>query len=204
MICFLDIETAKMEPEIGDFTLLLHRWREGDSTAEDALFERVLPDLRRLAHYLMSREQRNQTLQATGLVNEAYVRLVAAKDRDWRSRQHFFAISARIMRRYLIDVVRARRNAHFLPVDEMADFLPEKPHDVDLALFIDQQLNQLATIEPDWCRVVELKYFLGLTNEEAAEAMNVKLRTLQRTWADARKWLHSQMQIEKARAADAN
>ena len=71
-------------------------------------------------------------------------------------------------------------------------------------MFIDQQLNQLATIEPDWCRVVELKYFLGLTNEEAAEAMNVKLRTLQRTWADARKWLHSQMQIEKARAADAN
>jgi RNA polymerase sigma factor (TIGR02999 family) len=193
----------KMEPETGEFTLLLHRWRDGDSTAEDALFERVLPDLRRLAHYLMSRERPDHTLQATGLVNEAYLRLVAAKDRDWRSRQHFFAIAARIMRRYLIDAVRARHDAHFLPIDELGGFLPEKPQDVDMALFIDQKLNQLAAIEPDWCRVVEVKYFLGLTDEEAAEALNVKRRTLQRMWSDARKWLHSQMQVEKTRAAGA-
>jgi RNA polymerase sigma factor (TIGR02999 family) len=193
-----------MEPEMGELTLLLHQWREGDSTAEDALFERVLPDLHRLAHYLMSRERPDQTLQATGLVNEAYLRLVAAKDRDWRSRQHFFAIAARIMRRYLIDIVRARRDARFLPIDGMVEFLQEKPQDVDMALFIDHKLNQLAAVEPDWCRLVELKFFLGLTDEEAAEAMNLKTRTMQRMWSDARNWLHSQMQMEKADAAGAN
>lgn len=193
-----------MEPEMGDLTLLLHRWREGDSAAEDVLFRRVFPDLRRLAHYLMSRERPDQTLQASGLVSEAYLRLVAAKDRDWRSRQHFFAIAARIMRRYLIDIVRARGDTHFLPIDGMVDFLPGKRQDIDMALFIDQKLNQLAAIEPDWCRLVELKFFLGLTDEEAAEAMNLKPRTMQRMWSDARNWLHSQMQMEKADAAGAN
>src|SRR5258706_11339493 len=89
-----------MSEKTGDITLLLHQWRSGSRTAENELFALVLPNLRRLAHYLMKGERKGHSLQATELVDQIYMRLVAAKDRDWRSRQHFFAISARAMRRY--------------------------------------------------------------------------------------------------------
>jgi len=153
-----------------------------------------MPNLRRLAHYLMRRERKGHTLEATELVEQIYACLGAAKDRDWRNRQHFFAIADRAMRRYLIDYARARPNAEFLEWEEMENLLPADTPKLDLAITMDQLLNRLADTRPEWCMVIEVKYFLGLTDEEAAEALGLKLRTLQRTWRDARQWLFEQME----------
>src|SRR5262245_20392861 len=107
-----------------DITALLHRWREGDRAAEDALFTAVLPNLRRLAHYFIRRERPGHTLQATEIIDEVYFKLVAAKDRDWRSRGHFFAIVTRAMRRYLIDYARGRPNTQFVALEGLENLLP--------------------------------------------------------------------------------
>jgi RNA polymerase sigma factor (TIGR02999 family) len=170
-------------------TLLLHKWREGDREAENQLFVLVLPNLRRLAQYLIRGERKGHPLQPTELVNQAYFRLVAAKDRDWRNRRHFFAIAARIMRRYLIDQAR-RPHPEMVALDDIKEFLPANSDKLDLAIVIDRLLDQLAATHPEWCDVVEVKWFLGLTDEEAAEALGIKLRTLQRMWSDARQWLY--------------
>ena len=108
----------------GDITHLLHKWRDGSRTAENELFTIALPNLRRLAHHLMKGERKGHTMQATELVDQIYVRLVAAKDRDWRNRQHFFAIAARAMRRYLIDHARDRPNAEFVALEGIENLLP--------------------------------------------------------------------------------
>jgi RNA polymerase sigma factor (TIGR02999 family) len=173
----------------GDITQLLHRWRDGSREAENELFNLVVPDLRRLARYLMKGERKGHTLQATELVDQIYLRLVRAKDRDWQNRGHFFAIAGRAMRRYLIDHARGRPDAEFVALEGIREFLPADSAKVDLALTVDQLLNQLAETQPEWCRLVEVKYFLGLTDEEAAEALGLKLRTMQRMWLDARQWL---------------
>jgi RNA polymerase sigma factor (TIGR02999 family) len=178
---------------MGDITQLLHRWREGSSDAEAELFELVMPDLHRLAAYLMRRERADHTMQATELVDQIYVRLVAAKDRDWQGRKHFFAIAARAMRRYLIDHARARPDAEFLTLDGLENFLPVDRARIETALTVDRLLDRMAGINPDWCTLVELKYFLGLTDDEAADTMGVKLRTMQRMWSDARDWLFEQV-----------
>src|SRR5215471_21380876 len=107
--------------EMGEITQLLHRWREGSREAENELFALVLADLRRLAQYLMKGERKGHSLQPTELVDQIYFRLVAAKDRDWQNRQHFFAICARVMRRYLIDHARRRLDGEFVTVDGMRD-----------------------------------------------------------------------------------
>ena len=112
--------------------------------AENELFNLVFPNLRRLAHYLMKRERKGHTLQATELVDQIYFRLVAAKDRDWRNRRHFFAIAARAMRRYLIDHARGRPDAEFVALEGIEDFLPADSAKVDLAITVDRLLDQLA------------------------------------------------------------
>jgi len=178
----------------GDITGLLQRWREGDRDAENELFERVVPDLRRLARYLMSRERRGHSMQATELVDQVYLRLVDAKDRDWRNRGHFFAIAGRAMRRHLIDHARGRPNANFVALDDIQNLLPADAGKVETAMSVDALLDRLAQVQPEWCTVVEVKYFLGLTDEEAADALGMKLRTMQRMWLDARKWLFEQME----------
>lgn len=178
----------------GDITGLLQRWREGDRAAENELFERVLPDLRKLARYLMSRERRGHSMQATELIDQVYLRLVDAKDRDWRNRGHFFAIAGRAMRRHLIDHARGRPNAQFVALDDIQNLLPADSGKVATAIAVDRLLDQLAGEKPEWCTVVEVKYFLGLTDEEAADALGIKLRTMQRMWLDARKWLFEQME----------
>lgn len=174
---------------MGDITVLLRQWRDGDPTAEQELFGIVMPNLRRLAHHMMKSERPDHTLEPTDLVNQVYLRLVTAKDRDWQSRGHFFALAARAMRRYLIDHARGRPDVGFVAMQGFSDFLPADPVQVDLALIVDELLTQLAEINPEWCRLVELKYFLGLTDEEVAETMNIKLRTMQRMWLEARRWL---------------
>jgi RNA polymerase sigma factor (TIGR02999 family) len=179
---------------VGDITQLLHQWRQGSREAEEQLFARVAPDLRRLAHYVMRGERQGHTLQATELVDEIYVRLVGAKDRDWQSRAHFFAIAGRAMRRYLIDYARGRPGAELVALEKMEPFLPAGSAKLELVIAVDRLLDQLAQVHPEWCQVVEVKYFLGLTDGEAAEVLGIKLRTLQRNWCDARQWLFARME----------
>jgi RNA polymerase sigma factor (TIGR02999 family) len=137
----------------------------------------------------MKGERKGHTLQPTELVDETYFRLVGAKDRDWQNRAHFFAIAARAMRRYLIDYARARPGAEVIALEEIKDYLPADSANIDMAITVDRLLDQLAGTKPEWCRIVEVKYFLGLTDEEAADALGMKLRTMQRMWLEAREWL---------------
>jgi RNA polymerase sigma-70 factor (ECF subfamily) len=187
-----EVYLAALSPQediLGDVTLLLQQWREGNRDAENELFDLVAPNLRRLAHYLMKGERPGHPMQATELVDEAYVKLVGAKDRDWRNRGHFFAIAARAMRRYLIDIHRGRPDAEIVAFEGIKDFLPAESRKLDVAITVDELLTRLADTNPEWCRIVEVKYFLGLTDEEAADVLGMKLRSMQRMWLDARQWL---------------
>src|SRR4051794_18607958 len=127
-----------MPEEVGEISLLLQKWRDGSRTAENELFAVVMPNLRRLARYMMARERKGHTLQPTELVDQIYFRMVAAKNRDWRNRQHFFAIAARAMRRYLIDHARGRPDAQFVPIEGMQNLLPADSAKLDLAVHIDR------------------------------------------------------------------
>jgi RNA polymerase sigma factor (TIGR02999 family) len=189
-----------MDNATGDITRLLRQWRSGSREAENELFAVVTPNLRRLAHHMMKGERKGHTLQPTELVDQVYVRLVAAKNRDWQNRQHFYAIAARAMRRYLIDYARGRPDANFLPLEGMEDFVPADSAKLDLAITVDRLLDELGASKPDWCMIVEVKFFLGLTDEEAAETLGLKLRTMQRMWRDARKWLFERVESGHASA----
>ena len=187
-----------MPEQVGEITQLLHQWRAGAAEAENELFNRLNTDLRRLARYLMKGERQGHSLQATELVDQIYIRLVAAKDRDWLNRQHFFAIASRAMRRHLIDHARGRPRGEFVGVKGVEALLPAGSVKLDFALTIDRLLDDLAQSKPDWSNLVEMKYFLGLTDEEAAEVLGMKLRSVQRMWRDARQWL-----FERAEGGDA-
>jgi RNA polymerase sigma factor (TIGR02999 family) len=190
-----------MDQPMGDITQLLQQWRAGSREAENQLFTLVLPDLRRLAHYLMQRERKDHSLQATELVDQIYFRMVTAKDRDWQNRKHFYAIAARAMRRHLIDHARGRPSGEFVPLEGFENILPADSGKIDVALAVDRLLDELAQTKPEWSMLVEMKFFLGLTDDEAAEAMGVKLRTMQRTWNDARRWLYTRMEPGHAQSA---
>lgn len=178
-----------MPDSSADITALLHRWQSGSTAAENELFERVYGDLRRLAQYLLGRERKHATLQATELVDQLYLRLISAKDRDWQNRQHFFALAARSMRRYLVDRARERGHADPVTLGKLEAVLPGSTAKLDQVLLLDRLLQRMAEHNPQWCTLVELKFFVGLTDEETAEAMGLKLRSLQRMWCDARHWL---------------
>jgi RNA polymerase sigma factor (TIGR02999 family) len=182
-----------MPDQTGDITRLLRQWRDGDSRAENLLFELVHGDLKRLARFRMKGERKAGSLQATELVDQIYIRLTAAKDRDWRNRQHFFALAGRAMRHYLIDIARSRPDAEMVNLDTLAQTLPAGSVKVDLAITVGKLLDQMEKAEPAWCNLVELKFFLGLTDEEAANVLGIKLRSMQRMWHDARRWLFERM-----------
>jgi RNA polymerase sigma factor (TIGR02999 family) len=190
-----------MDKPMGDITHLLNQWRAGSREAENELFELVLPSLRRLAHYLMQRERKGHSMQATELVDQIYFRMVAAKERDWQNRKHFYAIAARAMRRQLIDHARGRPSGEFVALEGFENILPADGGKIDLAITVDRLLDELAETKPEWSTLVEMKFFLGLTDEEAAEAMGVKLRTMQRSWTDARRWLYTHMEPGHAESA---
>jgi RNA polymerase sigma factor (TIGR02999 family) len=185
----------------GDVTRLLRSWAAGDRTVEEQLFNLVLPHLRRLARAFLGKERRGHPWQPTELVNEVYSALVRAKDRDWRDRAHFFAIAARAMRWRLIDEGRRRNGREYVPVDGLDSVFRERSVNLDLALDVDRLLDGLAATHPDWCIVVEVKCFLGLTDKQAAEALGMPLRTLQRMWREARKWLFERMEGNGQNAA---
>ena len=192
----------------GEITQLLRTWSAGDRTVEERLFDLVLPELRHMAQRFMRRERRDHTLEASALLNEAYVRLLAGRKRDWESRRHFYAIAARIMRRFLIDHARARTKSEVLRMDNLRH-LPAESGGVqmELALAVGTLLDELQATRPDWCSVVEMKYFLGLTDEETAAALGLRLRTMQRQFGDARRWLFENLNRSscktKARATNA-
>ena len=183
---------SAMEPS-GEVTQLLQAWSAGNRSVEDRLFELVLPELRRLAWRLMRTERRDHTLQPSALLNEAYVRLLAARERDWNSRRHFYAVAARVMRRFLVDYARGRTKPQKCSIDALNESLCGKTDKLDLAIAVDRLLDELEATHPGWCSVVELKYFLGFSDQEASEVLGLPLRTLQRQFSDARRWLFERL-----------
>jgi RNA polymerase sigma-70 factor (ECF subfamily) len=179
-----------------EVTQLLQQWRNGDSQAESRLFELLMPDLRRIAVCCFRGERTGHTLQPTALVNEAFIRLATSRNIDWQDRSHFLALAARIMRRYLIDHARSRPSIHILPIDGIPDGVLGKHTRLDLAVAVDALLDELEKESPQQRAVVELKFFLGLTDAEAADALGLKLHTLQREWHRARTWLFERLSAE--------
>ena len=182
-------------PEI---TVLLQAWRRGDSAALDRLTPLVYDELRRMAGRYMRKERAGHTLQTTALVNEAFLRLVEARAVAWSDRTHFFAVSARIMRRILVDAARARasikrggqaeRIDHSTAVD--FDRLPAPDSDPSAQVSaLDDALNTLATLDPRRAHVVELRFFGGLSVEETAEVLGISPQSVMRDWRIARAWL---------------
>jgi RNA polymerase sigma factor (TIGR02999 family) len=144
----------------------------------------------------MRSERPGHTLQPTALLNETYFKLSGAKHVDWRDRRHFFALAARAMRRFLIDYARSKGNEKKLPLDEIVHVLAAEKGNLELAIAMDKLLDELGKKSPDQCAVVELKYFLGLTDDEAAEALHLPLRTAQRRWLEARQWLFERLESQ--------
>ena len=160
---------------------------------EARLFELVVPDLHRMAEYLMRRERSDHTIQATALLDEAYCRLVKARARNWENRQHFFRFAGRIMRHFLIDYARRRPKGELVPIDRIEQWLSAGDDMLEQAAVIDDLLSRLESSHPDWCTIVELKFFVGFSDQETAEALRVPLRTMQRKFGDARRWLFENM-----------
>jgi RNA polymerase sigma factor (TIGR02999 family) len=177
---------------VPDITELLVAWSKGDQEALRHLMPLVHAELHRMAHQHMRREDRRHTLQTTALVNEAYLRLVDQKRVRWQNRAHFFGIAGRLMRRILLDHARRRRaqrrggSASRLPLNESLVIAREPP--VEL-LALDRALRSLEAMDPRQGRVVELKYFAGMTIAEIAEAMRLSPATVIREWSTAKAWL---------------
>ncbi len=175
-----------------EVTRLLRARSAGDESALDSLMPLVYDDLHRAAHSYMAREAPDNTLQTTALVNEVYLRLLGAHDVGWQNRAHFLAVCATVMRRILIDVARSRRSlkrggtAQHLPLDD-AILVSNTPR-VEL-LELDEALTSLAAVDQRQARVVELRFFGGLSVAETAEALHVSPETVQRDWRLAREWL---------------
>jgi len=176
-----------------DVTHLLIQWSKGDSAALDALVPLVYDELRGLAQLYLSREKPGHTLSSTALVHEAYLRLVKQKDVTWQNRAHFFAVAARMMRRILVDHARkhgyAKRGggAMTLSLDEtIAPAAPERELDL---VALDDALEALAKLDERQSRMVELRFFGGLSIEETSEVLGVSAPTVKREWASARAWL---------------
>ena len=177
----------------GEITQLLQKWGSGDRAVEDRLFNLVVPDLHKLAEYLMRRERQDHSMQATALMNEAYLRLAHAKNLDWQNRKHFFAVAARAMRRLLIDHARGRPAGQKVEINELLLWLPGPSKQLDQAIAVDELLREIEGTHPMWCSIIDLKFFLGFTDEESAEALGISLRTLQRQYGDARRWLFEKL-----------
>ena len=183
-------------PPRHEITQLLAEWSGGNQSALDELYPLVYDELHRLARRYMNRERKGHTLQTTALINEAYVRLVDQKNVHWANRSHFFAISAQIMRRILID--HARRHAYAkrgggaqqVSLEEAATVARDQGKEL---LRLDEAIKSLSEMDPRRGQVVELRYFGGLNNEEIAGVLNVSENTVTRDWNMARAWLYQQL-----------
>jgi RNA polymerase sigma factor (TIGR02999 family) len=181
-----------MTPSPQQVTQLLVAWGDGDSAALDELMPLVYDELHRLARRYMNRERPGNTLQTSALVNEAYLRLVDQRDVRWQNRAHFFSIAAQMMRRILVDHARKRQfkkrggGARRVSLDEVMIVSEERAADV---VALDEALNILAEIDPRKGRIVELRFFGGLSVEETAEVLGVSPGTVMRDWTLAKAWL---------------
>jgi RNA polymerase sigma factor (TIGR02999 family) len=179
-----------------DLTQLLKAWSAGDSGALDRLTPLVYEELHRRAHWHMTHERPGQTLQTTALVNEAYLRLIDLRNVGWRDRAHFFALASRLIRRVLIDAARAREalkrggGSPETTFDEALIVSREPTADV---VALDEALNALAVFDARKARVIELRFFGGLSIEETAEVLNVSAETVKRDWKLARAWLKREL-----------
>jgi RNA polymerase sigma factor (TIGR02999 family) len=175
-----------------EVTGLLKAWSAGDQAALERLARHVYDELHDMARRYMRNERAGNTLQATALVNEVYLRLADVKNIDWQQRSQFFAVTAQMMRRVLVDAARARGSdkrgggAIKMNVDEVAVLSPERDA---LLVALDDALESFSTLAPRQAKVVELRYFGGLSEEETAEVLNVSSRTVRRDWDFARSWL---------------
>jgi RNA polymerase sigma factor (TIGR02999 family) len=178
-------------------TLLLRQMRSGDRAALERLLDMIYPELHRLAARHFRRERNAWTMQATALVNETYLRLVAHEEHNWRNRAHFFGAAANLMRRILIDHARARQSRKrgsrqdLVSLDEEIT-VADNSRPAEL-LALDAALARLESISPRQSRIIELRYFAGLTVPEAAEVLGMSPRTVDRDWAVARAWLHREL-----------
>jgi RNA polymerase sigma factor (TIGR02999 family) len=192
-----------LQSEPAPITELLQRWSQGDAAAREDLIPLVYDELRRIARRNLAGWRPNQTLQSTALVHEAYLRLTNQRSVHWDNRVHFFAVAAQLMRRILVDHARRihakKRGGECLTlVLDEALAVPENHREVDL-LALDEALNALARLDERQCKLVELRYFGGLSIDETAIAMQVSPATVKREWATARLWLLQQIR-RKAQA----
>ncbi|MGA2271698.1 MAG: sigma-70 family RNA polymerase sigma factor [Bryobacteraceae bacterium] len=183
-------------PTAGEITVVLAALRRGDPSAEANLVALVYDEFRALARHFMRRERPDHTLQPTALVHEAYLRLLRDYPADWQSRAHFFAAAAIVMRRILVDHARQRAAAKRPGGKqrvELDDFMATASPRIEQLLILDQALSRLAEWDRRRARLVELLYFGGLTEQEAAEVLGVSVRTVKRDWSAARAWLQAQL-----------
>lgn len=176
-----------------DVTILLDRINEGDGKAPEELLPLVYGELRKLAHSYLQNERSDHTLQATALVHEAYIRLVDWETVSWQNRAHFFAVAAQIMRRILVDHAREKHAAkrdfgQKLSLDEAVSLPNRKSREIDL-IALDEALEKLENFDKTQSKIVELRFFGGLTIEETAHALDISPSTVKREWTIARTWL---------------
>jgi len=176
-------------------TALLAKWRAGDEQALEALVPLVYNELRRLAHRYLRHERPDHTLQSTALVHEAYLRLLKQGTHEFENRAHFFAISAQLMRQILVEYARRRKAAkhdagHILTLHDSMSLL--RTRSVDLVA-LDDALKGLAELDPRQSRIVELRFFGGLSVEETSTVMGISAATVKRDWATAKVWLHHEI-----------
>lgn len=190
------------QPAAGDITGLLAKWRDGDATVEARIVASVYDELHRIAARYLRGERAGHSLQATALVNEAYIRLVDQRS-SWKNRAHFFGVAATTMRRILIDHARRERagkrgeRVPHLALDDtdvegFARAALSSDH-LDDVIAVDEALTKLAAVDPRQSRIVELRFFGGMTSREIAEVLGISDRTVDREWAVAQVWLYRQM-----------
>jgi RNA polymerase sigma factor (TIGR02999 family) len=184
------------DPAKGDVTRLLAAWNAGDPEARPAVVSLVYDELRKLAARYLRHERANLTLQPTALVHEAYFRLAEQHGVHWENRAHFFGVAAQAMRRILVDHARAHLASkrgggqEAVPLDQVQIGVTERPEEV---VALDEALSHLETFDPQQSRVVELRFFAGLTVEETAEVLGISATTVKREWSLARAWLHREI-----------
>ncbi|SRR5579864_690498 len=190
-----------MDPAAPDVTILLKKLTAGDNNASSELMSAVYNELRRLAASYMRRERPDHTLQATALVNEAYLKLVNQRTTDWQNRAHFYGVAAQLMRRILVDHARGRLREKRGGGQKMVSLdepLLADERQAGALLELDEALQRLAKLDPRQSRVVELRFFGGLTVEETAKVMGVSPKTVKRDWAVARAWLYRNVKADNA------
>lgn len=184
------------EASTQEITRLLLDWGNGNKAALDELMPFVYQELRRLARHYMRGQPAGHTLQTTALVNEAYLKLIDSSQVNWQNRAHFFAISAQLMRRILVDFARSRNSLKRggeqiqVTLDEKIEAPFEKETDL---VALDDALKMLEELNPRQAQIVELRYFGGLSEEETAEALKISARTVRRDWSVARAWLYREL-----------